>query len=1113
MTWRTSSGLGRGLCRILAVGLVALCCSACGGPAELAPSAPIEGRLEPGKSVAHRIEAAAGEYLRVEVEPLGGEVGDQLTARLLDPEGGVLLEAQGIRDQESGVLAWSTEAGGRYILELIHTGSMGVIGYRAGIAAARPARHDDADRAAAETASAEAVRGLRADDVAAASAAWRRELDHWRRVDDAPEAVVETLLELVDVERRSDPRQARARCDEAVRISTAQGLTSWRVEALNWKGRLLVSTDCEKAAEAYHEALDLALAATDLQPAGDVLYNMGQLHRRCGSPDESTAAFRELIELGRRIDNVELQALGHRELAKLARYDLDFETAGDHLERAGQLLEGSDYRGTMADVLFERSNLARAQGRLGEARTLLERSRSLNEELARIEPFRDALAMDALLGAGILSLELRRPDEARESFNLLLERAQARRDLAREAAVLRELGAVEERDHELSRAEELFRRSLATAERLEPQRSDLVASAQFRLGNTLLIQKRTEEAVPYLEEALALQHRAGRRAEETMTRGALGTALAQRGDLDAARVHLDAALAADRASGDPVAIAWSLLREAEALAHADPGRARARIEEAIETLEAVRSRLRVDPLRAEFADGPRRLYDLYVDLLIDSGESRTAFKASEKGRARALLDLLTGARVELRAGVDPALRERARVLEEHLSGLNREIGLRLAAGSNERVAALRSELTEAERDWWRTEAAMRDESPRYQELRAPAIVGVERLQAQLPAGRALLEFWLGRERAYAFTVTRGSFDAVPLGATADLLPLISEFRRSILARQPPAQFGDVAYRLFEELMAPALAEVGEADDLVVVADGPLHLIPFEALVVSRPVPRSRFEDLDYLVEHAAVSYAPSATVIASLGTPRSGVGERARGATAPRLIAFADPRTEGPPPLDCAGSGVGDPGRGEPALRSVPLAPLEGSRDEARAIARLYGDRARVYTGVDASESRIKTDPEVAASERLHFAVHGLACEAFPERSGLALARGSDTTQDGFLQAREIFGLRFAADLVVLSACDSGTGKLESGEGVIGLARAFFYAGASSAVVSLWPVSDESTAELMETFYTRLDNGDDKAVALQRARQGLIEGGGRHAAPFYWAPFVLQGSREVHGGG
>jgi CHAT domain-containing protein len=143
----------------------------------------------------------------------------------------------------------------------------------------------------------------------------------------------------------------------------------------------------------------------------------------------------------------------------------------------------------------------------------------------------------------------------------------------------------------------------------------------------------------------------------------------------------------------------------------------------------------------------------------------------------------------------------------------------------------------------------------------------------------------------------------------------------------------------------------------------------------------------------------------------------------------------------------------------------------------------------------------------LHFAVHGVVCESSPERSGLILTLDDDAVEDGILETREIFDLRLAADLVVLSACDTGVGRLVRGEGVVGLARAFFYAGVPSLVVSMWQVPDQSTADLMTAFYRHLDEGENKAAALRWAKIRLIDAGGGNSAPLYWAPFILLGSR------
>jgi CHAT domain-containing protein len=176
-------------------------------------------------------------------------------------------------------------------------------------------------------------------------------------------------------------------------------------------------------------------------------------------------------------------------------------------------------------------------------------------------------------------------------------------------------------------------------------------------------------------------------------------------------------------------------------------------------------------------------------------------------------------------------------------------------------------------------------------------------------------------------------------------------------------------------------------------------------------------------------------------------------------------------------------------------------------IASLYlPGEVKVYRRAEATEGNVKNNPLVAGARRIQFATHGIADEEEPDLASLVLTddAGAD---DGLLQVHEIFNLKLSADLVVLSACETGLGKKVSGEGLIGLSQAFFYAGAPSVVASLWPVSDQtSTPDLMVRFYRELDGGADKAEALRRARLSAIAEG--HAHPYFWAPFVLLGDPD-----
>jgi CHAT domain-containing protein len=190
------------------------------------------------------------------------------------------------------------------------------------------------------------------------------------------------------------------------------------------------------------------------------------------------------------------------------------------------------------------------------------------------------------------------------------------------------------------------------------------------------------------------------------------------------------------------------------------------------------------------------------------------------------------------------------------------------------------------------------------------------------------------------------------------------------------------------------------------------------------------------------------------------------------------------------------------------LRPLVESAREVSGIAKLYGpDKVAVYLRETAKEENVKGNESLSTARRIHFATHGVMSERQPQYSGLVLTLDEDPQEDGLLQVYEIFNLKLNAELVVLSACKTGLGKEVKGEGLIGLTRAFMYAGAPSVVVSLWQVADRSTAEMMVKFYEQLDRAEDKAEALRQAKLAMIQAG-RYAHPFYWAPFILVGERK-----
>ncbi len=190
------------------------------------------------------------------------------------------------------------------------------------------------------------------------------------------------------------------------------------------------------------------------------------------------------------------------------------------------------------------------------------------------------------------------------------------------------------------------------------------------------------------------------------------------------------------------------------------------------------------------------------------------------------------------------------------------------------------------------------------------------------------------------------------------------------------------------------------------------------------------------------------------------------------------------------------------------ISPIPATETEVRQIAGNFENKnafAKYFLFRDAREEVLKSD-SLGQYNYLHLATHGFVNENRPELSGLLLSQDSTSKEDGILYSGEIYNLRLNAELVTLSACETGLGKIVKGEGVVGLTRSFLYAGAKNVMVSLWKVSDNSTSKLMVDFYNEMFDGHNKSKSLQQSKQKLVKSG-NYSLPYYWAPFVLVGHK------
>jgi CHAT domain-containing protein/tetratricopeptide (TPR) repeat protein len=539
-----------------------------------------------------------------------------------------------------------------------------------------------------------------------------------------------------------------------------------------------------------------------------------------------------------------------------------------------------------------------------------------------------------------------------------------------------------------------------------------------------------------------------------------------------------------------------------------------------------------------------------------------AFKITEQSRARSLLDLLSETNAAVTEGIPADLLKRKQDnLDRQQEIAETLTGISLAADSDKKPADLESDLEKLQTEFEEIENQIRTASPRYASLTAGKPLSLAEVQSSvLDEQTMLLEYSMGRDASYLWSVTKSGVSLYKLAARPALDKLATDLRAQLIPSklqrrivgidvladsqrglgvsatpfaEDAASFVTASSALYKAALEPAAAGLGEKR-LLIVGDGALNYVPFEALIKSPA--GGDYSSLPYLIKSNEIIYAPSASVVGVIkqqANDRTGDGTGNR--TGRAMLILADPvfnsndtRAKGVAASANANEtrGLGIKSAltdvtgqdaaataGPARMQGLPLARLGGTRTEAEQIVKLAkasGTQADMWLDMDASEDNIDTR-DVTKYRVLHIATHGLLNAERPQFTGLVLSLVGNKSEDGFLRTDEVFNLRLGSPLVMLSACETGLGKEKRGEGVMGLTRAFMYAGAPTVGVSLWSVADRSTAELMTDFYKRLlgsSASDPKVVpasaALREAQLAMIAGK-KYSAPFYWAPFVLEG--------
>ncbi len=898
--------------------------------------------------------------------------------------------------------------------------------------------------------------------------------------------------------------------------------------------------DKPKAIEYYLQSLHVARAVSDRRREAAALNAIGGAYNSLGAYQQSLDSYEQSLALYRDLADRRGEAAAISSIARAYGSLQEYEKSRELYRQAHSLFRALDDRRGQASAL---SSLGTIHNFLGESQQALD---SFNQALAIYGATNDRRGQGVTLNSlGHVYKAFGDYQKALDCYGQALAIDRAASDRNGEAAALHNLASVYVSQGEYRQALDSFNQSLALTRAAGNRRSEAAALNGVAAAHTALNEH--QKALDVYEQAMPIARSMGNRRGEAAMLNNIGRTYFSLGDQQKALDFHNQALSLIRAVKDRRGEAQMLYNIARAQrASGDLAAARVHIAEAIRLAESQRYGVSSQELRASLLASVRNFYELEIDLLMQlhkrnpSGEFvAVALETSERARARSLLELLAEARVDLRQGVEPALLERERKLQRSLDDkAERQTQLLSGPHTPDQAAAAAKEIESLLTEYQQALSQIRDASPRYGALTQPQPLSLKEIQRQVLDGDTLLlEYALGDERSYLWAVTDDSITGYELPKREEIEAAARKFYELANKADPAnTQTREAAATLSRMLLAPAFDRL-RAKRLIIVADGILHYIPFVALPapsgegerdtrrqgdkvtermnkprpvaprVSRPV---AFRPL--VVDHEIVTL-PSASVLAGMRRELTG-----RKPVAGAVAVFADPVfSSDDSRVRTAGKTIETPILTRDLERSLRDVGLTGagtgfprlpfSRREAEAIVAI-APRGQWAKALDFQASRAAaTSGDLSDYRVIHFATHGLLNSLHPELSGivLSLVDQQGQPQHGFLRLHEVYNLKLPAELVVLSACQTGLGKDVRGEGLVGLTRAFMYAGAARVAASLWKVDDAATAELMKRFYRGMfDKGLRPAAAL-RAAQVEMWRQERFSAPYFWAAFALQG--------
>ena len=879
----------------------------------------------------------------------------------------------------------------------------------------------------------------------------------------------------------------------------------------------------EEAMDYYRQALQLRRQLNDVRGQVKVLNNLGIVSDKLGRYDQAQELYRQALPLTRKLGDTQTEGRTLANLGVAYFHSGEYAAALDTLQQALTLYRQLGSRALEASALHNIGDMYERRGRYQEALNAYRQALSLQQQLPETGP-----QGRTLNNIGVIYWHLGQYDEALAYYNLALASKRAAGDQHGEAATLNNIGVVHWKRKEYEEALDSYHQALHIRRALRDSRGQ--GSTLTSIGMVHAAEGRSREALNAFRQALSITQAIGDRQRQSLTLTQLGKLYSTGGDTQQAyeafqeSVTLSTQLNARE-------ILWEALR---GLAAVEVERqqfqnAVQHYEQAITHIEALRAEFRAIDEYWPVMEDKFAVYDEFIALLSrlhhsfpEKGYDQKAFEIFERRQGRVFLEQMgqTGARRF--AGLPEAIRQREEYLETQLDNTRHDLRTVLSQShpNLDRITELEQRFKTLQAEQHDLRATLQVHYPDYYALRYPQPVSLDNLRHRvLQPDELMLVYhvmptrtilWvIGSQQMQMHVLPAGKRDIQQQLANMRhamipdwaMNPSVERFYNPASAAAQDMPFVEASYTLFSTLVPQdARSLLTQGKSLYIVPTGALYTLPFEALI-TRPAPH--VDEAHFLLEDVSISYLSSASLLKTLENTRN----RTADVTRYPLLVFAHPDYDA---LDARIEGATRSFQIQAVVSAFrgAIPELPETEAEARTIVALFQAPPKSHPlqlRRDASRAnllRMNADGRLDDYQYLLFSLHGLIPGevSYVNQPALILS-------DDLVMMSDVFGLSLNADMIMLSACNTGRGKYQRGEGVMGLTRAFMYAGTPTTTVTLWSVHSMSAKALSVGLFQHLKQGYTPAHALRAIKLQMLKGekGDPFKQPFHWAPFVIFG--------